>query len=217
MAATVARGRRLIKLYEDAGIPRSRILIKIASTYEGIQAGKLLESEGIHCNLTLLFSLVQAAACAEAGITLISPFVGRILDWFKSKTGLTYSAEEDPGVLSVRKIFNYYKKFGYATIVMGASFRSVEEILALAGCDRLTIAPALLQQLSSSHDQVERKLDSATFAYNGEKLALNEASFRFQLNEDAMATEKLAEGIRAFSADLVKLEATIKEKILASL
>lgn len=205
-------------MYEEMGIPRSRILIKIASTYEGIQAGKLLESEGIHCNLTLLFSLVQAIACAESGITLISPFVGRILDWYKAINGQSYTPENDPGVISVKHIFNYYKKFGYKTIVMGASFRSLGEILALAGCDRLTIAPALLEELQNSTETVVKVLDShkACDEYTGDKIELNEPKFRFLLNEDAMATEKLSEGIRLFSADLVKLENIIKDKIAAA-
>lgn len=214
--ATVSRARRIIKMYEDSGVSRSRILIKIAATYEGIKAGEILQKEGISCNLTLLFSLIQAAACAESGITLISPFVGRILDWHKAKTGKTFSAEEDPGVISVQAIYHYYKKFGYNTIVMGASFRSVEEILELAGCDRLTIAPTLLEGLSKlDGESVIKKLDASDAAvqYAGDRLAVDEASFRFQLNEDAMATEKLSEGIRGFSADIVKLENIIKGKI----
>ena len=206
--ATVARARRVISMYKEIGIHKSRILIKIASTYEGIKAGEILEKEGIQCNLTLLFSLIQAAACAEANITLISPFVGRILDWHKAKTGKIYTAEEDPGVLSVRQIFNYYKKFGYKTIVMGASFRNTGEILALAGCDRLTIAPNLLEELialpSSDVKQVLNK--DETNKYDGEKLLVDESNFRYQLNDDAMATEKLAEGIRSFAADIIKLE-----------
>ena len=206
--ATVDRARRVINMYKEIGIDKSRILIKVASTYEGIKAGEILEKEGIQCNLTLLFSLIQAAACAEANITLISPFVGRILDWHKAKTGKTFTAEEDPGVLSVRQIFNYYKKFGYKTIVMGASFRNTGEILALAGCDRLTIAPSLLEELqalpSSDVKQILNK--NETNKYDGEKLSVDESNFRYQLNEDAMATEKLAEGIRSFAADIIKLE-----------
>jgi len=195
-------------MYKEIGIDKSRILIKIASTYEGIKAGEILENEGIQCNLTLLFSLVQAAACAEAKITLISPFVGRILDWHKAKTGKTYAAEEDPGVLSVRQIFNYYKKFDYKTIVMGASFRNTGEIIALAGCDRLTIAPALLEELQGLPSSgVKQVLDkNETNKYEGAKLKVDESNFRYQLNEDAMATEKLAEGIRSFAADIIKLE-----------
>lgn len=206
--ATVDRARRVISMYKEIGIDKSRILIKIASTYEGIKAGEILEKEGIQCNLTLLFSLIQAAACAEANITLISPFVGRILDWHKAKTGKAFTAEEDPGVLSVRQIFNYYKKFGYKTIVMGASFRNTGEILALAGCDRLTIAPTLLEELqalpSSDVKQILNK--NETNKFDGEKLLVDESNFRYQLNDDAMATEKLAEGIRSFAADIIKLE-----------
>lgn len=213
---TVARARRIIKLYEEMGIDKSRILIKIASTYEGIRAGEILEKEGITCNLTLLFSLVQAAACAEADITLISPFVGRILDWYKKSTGQTYDQTTDPGVQSVKAIFNYFKKFGYKTIVMGASFRNVGEIQELAGCDRLTIAPALLKELEGdSATQLTRMLDAADKkSHDGiSKVAVDEKSFRFALNQDAMATEKLAEGIRGFSADLVKLEKIVKDKM----
>jgi len=210
--ATVERARRVIAMYKEIGIDKSRILIKIASTYEGIKAGEILENEGIQCNLTLLFSLVQAAACAEAKITLISPFVGRILDWHKAKTGKTFTAEEDPGVISVRQIFNYYKKFSYNTIVMGASFRNTGEILALAGCDRLTIAPSLLEELQGlPSSDVKQLLDkNETNKYEGEKLKVDENNFRYQLNDDAMATEKLAEGIRSFAADIIKLEQLIE-------
>lgn len=179
----------------------------------------MLQKEGISCNLTLLFSLVQAAACAEAGCTLISPFVGRILDWHKAKTGRSFSGEEDPGVQSVRSIYGYFKKFNFGTIVMGASFRNKEEILCLAGCDRLTISPALLEELKSSSDPVERVLDPTKAAelYPGDKkIAVDEASFRWALNEDAMATEKLAEGIRNFAADIVKLEAIMTDKLKAA-
>lgn len=215
---TVARARRIIKMYEEMGIDKSRILIKIASTYEGIRAGEILEKEGIACNLTLLFSLVQAAACAEANITLISPFVGRILDWYKKSTGKEYDQTTDPGVVSVKTIYNYFKKFGYKTIVMGASFRNTGEIKELAGCDRLTIAPTLLKQLeedtTSSITRVLSPEDKK--AQDGiEKIDVDEKSFRFALNQDAMATEKLAEGIRGFSADLVKLEQIVKEKLFA--
>ncbi len=205
---TVARARRIIEMYKEMGVDKSRILIKIASTFEGIRAGQILQEEGVSCNLTLLFSIVQAAACAEAGITLISPFVGRILDWHKAKTGATYTAESDPGVVSVKGIYRYFKKFGYGTIVMGASFRNVGEIRALAGCDRLTIAPSLLDELSKSHEAVERVLDPVASAseYSGEKIPVHESAFRYAMNEDAMATEKLSEGIRAFAADIVKLE-----------
>jgi len=210
--ATVARARGIIALYEEIGIDKSRILIKIASTYEGIRAGEILEREGIRCNLTLLFSLIQAAACAEANITLISPFVGRIMDWYKAKTGLNYTGAEDPGVMSVTEIYRYFKKFGYNTVVMGASFRNTGEILSLSGCDKLTIAPSLLQQLQDTPGDVVRVLDpvSAAAAFSGDKLDIGESAFRFQLNENAMATEKLAEGIRGFSADLLKLESKVK-------
>lgn len=197
------------------GIDKSRILIKIASTFEGIRAGEILQKEGISCNLTLLFSLVQAVACAEAGITLISPFVGRIMDWFKAKTGKTYTGVEDPGVLSVQSIYGYFKKFGHQTIVMGASFRNTDEILNLAGCDKLTIAPTLLQQLKDSTDPVTQVLSPAVAAslYTGEKIPVDEANFRWSLNQDAMATEKLAEGIRNFAIDIVKLEDIVRAKL----
>lgn len=209
---TVNRARRIIDMYKEMGVDKSRILIKIASTYEGIRAGEVLQKEGITCNLTLLFSLVQAAACAEAGITLISPFVGRIMDWYKAKTGKTYTSVDDPGVLSVQKIYGYYKKFNYSTIVMGASFRNTGEIYALAGCDRLTIAPTLLSEMQACNDHIDRKLSpgAANSLFSGDKIAVDEASFRYFLNEDAMATEKLSEGIRGFAADIVKLENIIK-------
>lgn len=213
--ATVQRARRIIEMYKEKNIDKSRILIKIASTYEGIQAGKILEKEGITCNLTLLFSLVQAAACAEASITLISPFVGRILDWYKKQTGESYTAETDPGVLSVQGIYRYFKKFGYKTIVMGASFRNIGEIKALAGCDRLTISPALLTEMQNSTETTPRVLEPVQAAkdYEGGKVPTDESSFRFALNEDAMATEKLAEGIRNFCVDIRKLEDLVKEKL----
>lgn len=206
-AATINKGRRLIDYYEQAGINRSRVLIKIASTWEGIEAARVLEQEGIHCNLTLLFSMAQAIACADAKVQLISPFVGRIYDWYKKSTGQEYSGDNDPGVQSVKRIYNYYRKFGYQTEVMGASFRNTSQIIALAGCDLLTISPELLQQLSESNEAVTCKLD-ATFAQQADivQLTLNEAAFRYMLNEDAMGTEKLAEGIRAFSADAIKLD-----------
>jgi transaldolase len=204
--ATVAKARTLIKLYEKAGVDRGRILIKIASTWEGVRAAEILEKEKIHCNLTLLFSLTQAIACAEAGAKLISPFVGRILDWYKAKTGQEYSAEEDPGVKSVHEIFHHYKKHGYGTEVMGASFRNTGEILGLAGCDLLTIGPALLDELQASGQPVVRKLDPATSAnLSIPHIHLDEKRFRWELNEDAMATEKLAEGIRIFAADFAKV------------
>lgn len=207
--ATVAKGRELIALYEKNGVSRERVLIKIASTWEGIRAAEILERDGIHCNLTLLFSLCQAVACAEAGVKLISPFVGRIYDWYKKSTGTEYQGAEDPGVQSVKRIYQYYRKFGYATEVMGASFRNTSQILELAGCDLLTISPDLLQKLADSDAPLERKLvkdDSVEM----EKIAIDEKTFRFMLNEDAMGTEKLAEGIRAFVADSLKLKQMIE-------
>jgi len=210
-AATITKGRALAALYQAAGIPRSRILIKIASTWEGIAAARVLEQEGIHCNMTLLFGLPQAAACAEAGVKLISPFVGRISDWYKKSTGLEYAPAEDPGVLSVRRIFDYYAGHGYATEVMGASFRSVEQIVELAGCDLLTISPGLLGQLAARQGALARKLDRhAAGVGGGGKLAQDEASFRLQLNDDAMATEQLATGIRQFCADTASLERLVE-------
>jgi transaldolase len=189
------------------------VLIKIASTWEGIKAAEILEQEGIHCNLTLLFSFAQAVACAEAKVQLISPFVGRILDWHKKATGENYEGAADPGVISVTEIYNYYKKFGYKTEVMGASFRNTGEILELAGCDLLTISPALLQELSENDSVVERKLDPANAAaIDLAQVSLDEKAFRLALNEDAMATEKTAEGIRNFAADIVKLEKLIAER-----
>ena len=208
--ATVAKGRELIALYEAAGIQRSRVLIKIASTWEGIRAAEILEKDGIRCNLTLLFSLCQAVACAEAGVQLISPFVGRIYDWYKKSTGTDYQGADDPGVQSVKRIYQYYRKFGYKTEVMGASFRNTSQILELSGCDLLTISPDLLQKLADTEGAVERKLVADANA-DIEKIALDEKTFRFMLNEDAMATEKLAEGIRAFCADSGKLKKMIEE------
>jgi transaldolase len=208
---TIAKARHLIAAYEKEGQPRARILIKIASTWEGIKAAEVLEKEGIRCNLTLLFSFAQAVACAEAGVQLISPFVGRILDWYKASTGKDYQAEDDPGVLSVRQIYNYYKKHGYQTEVMGASFRNKGEILALAGCDLLTISPGLLGELQLSTEPVIPHLTPSEAAKSGgEKISLDEKAFRYALNEDAMATEKTAQGIRNFAADIVKLEALVK-------
>jgi transaldolase len=205
---TVAKARKLISLYQKKGIGRERILIKIASTWEGIQAANELEQEGIHCNLTLLFSFAQAAACAEAGVTLISPFVGRIYDWYKKEGGgREVPPDQDPGVASVTRIYNYYKKYGYKTQVMGASFRNVNQIIRLAGSDLLTISPDLLDELEKTEGTMERKLDPA--AANTSKdpqLRLSEKAFRWMHNEDAMATEKLAEGIRKFNADAKKLE-----------
>lgn len=209
--ATVTKGRQLIALYEAAGIPRERVLIKIASTWEGIRAAEILEKEGIRCNMTLLFCLAQAAACAEAGAQLISPFVGRIYDWFKKQTGQEIFGADDPGVLSVKRIYNYYRKFGYKTEIMGASFRNTSQILELAGCDLLTISPDLLQKLADSDNIVKQKLNpEGALASEQQRIAIDERSFRFALNEDAMATEKLAEGIRLFCADTVKLEAMIE-------
>jgi len=206
-AGTLAKARELIALYEQAGIARERILIKIASTWEGIKAAEQLEQEGIHCNLTLLFSFAQAVACAEARVQLISPFVGRILDWHKKANGRDYVGAEDPGVRSVSEIYTYYKRHGYATEVMGASFRNTGEIIELAGCDLLTIAPALLSELQMASAPITRKLDPARAAIADlEKVSFDEKGFRYALNEDAMATEKTAEGIRAFAADIVKLE-----------
>jgi transaldolase len=216
-AASIVRGRRLIALYEAAGIPRERVLIKVASTWEGIQAAKALESEGIHCNLTLLFSFCQAVACGEAGIQLISPFVGRIYDWYKKQAGAAWdevamSGANDPGVKSVAQIFNYYKKFGIETEVMGASFRNISQIIALAGCDLLTISPDLLAQLQASEQPFGAALDAAAAkAMSLHAVSYNEASFRFALNQDAMATEKLAEGIRLFAVDAGKLDQLILE------
>lgn len=208
--ATIAKAHELIALYAAAGIGKERVLIKIASTWEGIQAATVLEKEGIHCNLTLLFSPIQAAACAEGKITLISPFVGRIMDWYKKRDGKDFTAEADPGVQSVRFIYSYFKHYGYKTEVMGASFRNIGEILALAGCDLLTISPDLLNQLQGMSDPVERKLlPPDTAAVAPVKLNTAEPAFRYALNNDAMATEKLAEGIRAFAVDAGKLEALI--------
>lgn len=211
--ATVAAADRIIDLYKAEGIDANRVLIKIASTWEGIQAAKQLEKRGIHCNLTLMFSLAQAIACAEAGTTLISPFVGRIMDWYKKSTGVeAYAPEQDPGVLSVTSIYRYYKKFGYKTVVMGASFRNKEEILELAGCDLLTIAPALMEELKNSEGTVTRKLDPAAAAKADiKRIAMSEPVFRWMMNEDAMATDKLAEGIRGFTADTLKLEQLIRQ------
>jgi transaldolase len=209
---TITKARQLIALYEAAGISRERVLIKIASTWEGICAAKVLQQEGIRCNMTLLFSLPQAIACAEAGAQLISPFVGRIYDWFKKSTGTEYAGADDPGVQSVQRIYTYYKKFGYGTEVMGASFRNTSQILELAGCDLLTISPELLQTLNDTQAPVQRKLSSEqASAADVQKISLDEKSFRLALNEDAMATEKLAEGIRLFCADSVKLEALVEQ------
>jgi transaldolase len=209
--ATIAKGRALIALYEAAGIARERILIKVASTWEGIRAAEVLEKEGIRCNLTLLFSLPQAIACAEAKVQLISPFVGRIYDWYKKSTGQEYTGADDPGVQSVKRVYHYFRKFGYQTEVMGASFRNTSQIIELAGCDLLTISPELLQKLADSEAPVTRKLNmEEAQASDLKQVSLDEKTFRFMLNEDAMATEKLAEGIRLFCADAVKLEKMIE-------
>lgn len=211
---TLEKARQLIAAYEKEGISKDRILIKIASTWEGIKAAETLEKEGIHCNLTLLFSFAQAVACAEAKVQLISPFVGRILDWHKASTGKDYQGDEDPGVISVKDIYNYYKKFGYKTEVMGASFRNKGEILALAGCDLLTISPGLLAELAGSDEEVTARLTPEIAAKDPvEKISLNEKTFRLMLNEDAMATEKTAQGIRNFAADIVKLEKLVCESL----
>jgi transaldolase len=211
---TIAKAREIIQLYRSKGVDSNRVLIKIASTWEGINAAKELEKEGIHCNLTLLFSLVQAVHCAESGITLISPFVGRIMDWFKAKSGQEYAPQDDPGVLSVQSIYNYYKKFGYGTEVMGASFRNKGEIVELAGCDLLTISPGFLSELQSNDDNVERKLSpDAAQSMDIERVEISEKSFRWMMSEDAMATEKTAEGIRNFAADIRKLETMIQRKL----
>lgn len=212
---TVGEARRLIKAYAAAGIDRERVLIKIASTWEGIRAAEILEREGIRCNLTLLFSFAQAQACAEAGVTLISPFVGRILDWHKKAEGRDFSAAEDPGVLSVTRIFNYYKGADFGTVVMGASFRNTGEIAQLAGCDKLTISPALLDELAATTTELPRRLDPARVEPVSRLPTLDEKTFRWQQNQDAMATEKLAEGIRQFAADLVKLEALLLARLEA--
>ena len=210
--ASIAKARHLINLYEQAGIGKERVLIKMASTWEGIRAAEQLEKEGINCNLTLLFNFTQAAAAADAGAYLISPFVGRILDWYKNSTGLTeYVPADDPGVQSVTRIYNYYKQTGYNTVVMGASFRNTEEITELAGCDRLTISPQLLQALDDDYGSLERKLDPSDTGSKIHYQLGNESDFRFEVNQDAMATEKLAEGIRGFVADQIKLEAWLKD------
>ncbi len=213
-AATINKARRIISLYEDLGISRDRVLIKIASTWEGIKAAEQLEKESINCNLTLLFSFCQAVACAEAKITLISPFVGRILDWYKASTGIKeYAPLEDPGVQSVTRIYQYYKQFDYTTIVMGASFRNTGEIEALAGCDRLTISPQLMGELEQDGGQLQRALHPEKAAPELTRIHLDERTFRWQMNEDPMATEKLAEGIRNFAKDQIKLEQLLQQKI----
>jgi transaldolase len=212
--ATIEKGRKLIRLYNDAGISNDRVLIKIASTWEGIKAAEVLEKEGIHCNLTLLFGFGQAVACAEAGVTLISPFVGRILDWYKAETGQdSYPGAEDPGVLSVTKIFNYYKSFGYKTEVMGASFRNLDEIVELAGCDLLTISPKLLDQLRETIQPLARKLDASNPVGGAQKVELDHERFDALMAEDRMATDKLGEGIKGFSKAIETLEQQLAHRL----
>jgi len=212
--ATVEKAKQIINSYEQSGIPRNRVLIKIAGTWEGIQAVKKLEAEGISCNCTLIFSLTQAVACAEAGAFLISPFVGRILDWFKANSLKDYDATNDPGVESVEKIYNYFKKYNYNTIVMAASFRNKEEIISLAGCDKLTISPSLLEELNKSEGQLDQKLSqNQSTQIDIDRINVDESSFRWHLNENQMASFKLAEGIRLFNKDLLKLKETIKEQL----
>jgi transaldolase len=217
IAGTLIKARQIIDEYEKRGVDRGRILIKIAATWEGIRAAEILQREGIDCNMTLIFSLTQAAACADAGAYLISPFVGRILDWHVKAGGKTFTAETDPGVLSVKQIYAYYKANGINTIVMGASFRNLGEIEALAGCDRLTISPQLLDELTKDSGLLERQLDPLAAAKDAPaKMSLDEKTFRFMLNEDAMATEKLAEGIRAFASDLRALREVVSQRLLAA-
>jgi transaldolase len=212
--ASLAKARKLIAMYNDAGISNDRILIKLASTWEGIRAAQELEKEGINCNLTLLFNFAQAKACAEVGVFLISPFVGRILDWYKTNTDKKeYLPHEDPGVVSVSEIYNYYKDHGYNTVVMGASFRNADEVLALAGCDRLTIGPAILDQLAAQEGSVERLLFADRNTIKETPTAMTEAQFRWEMNQDPMATEKLAEGIRNFAVDQGKLETMIEARL----
>lgn len=210
---SIRKARQLIKLYDDAGVEKERILIKLATTWEGVQAAKVLEAEGIHTNMTLLFSIAQAAACAEYGATLISPFVGRILDWYKKDRGVdSIPPAEDPGVQSVTAIYHYYKSYGYKTEVMGASFRNIGEIVELAGCDLLTISPKLLKELEENEGKLQRKLDPSK-TVKPDKINCDEKTFRWMMNEDPMATEKLAEGIRKFTADLLQLERAISSKL----
>jgi transaldolase len=212
---TIAKAHRLMAMYQDAGITRERVLIKIASTWEGIRAAEKLEREGIHCNLTLLFSFAQAVACAEAGVTLISPFVGRIYDWhLKQRDGAQIPPDQDPGVASVTRIYNYFKKFGYPTQVMGASFRNVDQIVRLAGCDLLTISPDLLEQMENTQGEVKRRLTvESALASDEQRIQLDEKTFRWMHNEDAMASDKLSEGIRKFNADTRKLEKFARAKV----
>jgi transaldolase len=212
-SASLSKARAIIKEYERRGVDRKRVLIKLAATWEGIRTAEQLEKQGINCNLTLLFSMAQAVACAEAGVFLISPFVGRILDWHVKATGQTFTAETDPGVASVRQIYAYYKTHGYKTVVMGASFRNTGEIAALAGCDKLTIGPALLEQLATEDGKLERALDAKAFKKQKPPAPLTQSAFRYRHNEDAMATEKLAEGIRLFATDLAQLRKMVGERM----
>ena len=213
---TLTKARRLIELYQAAGVPRERVLIKVAATWEGIRAAERLENDGIHCNLTLLFSFAQAVACADAGVTLISPFVGRIYDWYRRRDGVDYLPDEDPGVKSVRRIYEYFKKFGYPTEVMGASFRNVGQITALAGCDLLTISPELLAALQGSQATVRRRLDpTVAQTLPIERIRFDEKHFRFDMNDDPMASDKLAEGIRQFVADARKLDGLVAQALAA--
>lgn len=212
--ATIAKGRKLIRLYNDSGISNDRVLIKIASTWQGIKAAEILEKEGIHCNLTLLFGFSQAVACAEANVTLISPFVGRILDWYKADTGRdSYPGPEDPGVISVTSIFNYFKTYGYKTEIMGASFRNIDEITELAGCDLLTISPKLLDQLRNSNEQLIRKLDSANPSAVSEQIHVDQELFDSMMSNDRMATDKLSEGIKGFSKAIETLEQQLAHRL----
>lgn len=213
-SATLSKARQLIELYQAKGVDKSRILIKIASTWEGIRAAEQLEKEGINCNLTLLFNFAQAAACADAGVTLISPFVGRILDWHKANTETQdYNSETDPGVLSVSRIYNYYKQHNYSTVVMGASFRNIGEIEGLAGCDRLTISPQLLETLEQDQGELQLRLDATQTGEAIDRVSFDEASFRFAMNADPMATEKVADGIRNFVADQINLENLLQQRL----
>lgn len=212
--SSLVKARKLIAMYQEAGVGKERILIKLASTWEGIRAAEVLEKEGINCNLTLLFNFAQAKACAEAGVFLISPFVGRILDWFKTNTDKKeYLPHEDPGVVSVSQIYNYYKDHGYNTVVMGASFRNAEEVLALTGCDRLTIGPAILDQLAAQEGEIEQTLFADRDTIQAAPTAMTEVEFRWEMNQDPMATEKLSEGIRNFAVDQGKLEAMIEARL----
>ncbi|EGU43171.1 transaldolase B [Vibrio ichthyoenteri ATCC 700023] len=212
--SSLVKARKLIAMYQEAGVGKERILIKLASTWEGIRAAEVLEKEGINCNLTLLFNFAQAKACAEAGVFLISPFVGRILDWFKTNTDKKeYLPHEDPGVVSVSQIYNYYKDHGYNTVVMGASFRNAEEVLALTGCDRLTIGPAILDQLAAQEGEIEQTLFAVRDTIQAAPTAMTEVEFRWEMNQDPMATEKLSEGIRNFAVDQGKLEAMIEARL----